>query len=607
VDKDGLAAPQSTEELEQRIRNVLQEHNVPGAGVVLVTKKDVLWVVGIGEADRGTGTAVTPETRFRVGSVSKSFVSLAVLKLQEQGKLRLEDKLADVAPDVAFSNPWEDAEPLRLVHLLEHTAGLDDLQLCEFAMNEPAISLRDALAFHPQSRKLSWKPGRYFSYSNVGPSMAARAVEQATGQRFEEFVAEQFFAPLHMESASFFLPENIERTLAKGYGNNGKTEIPFSHIIMRPSGSVSATPRDVGRLVQLLLNRGTCSSGRLLRQESVERMEAPATTLAARHGLRTGYGLGNYTTAENGFLFHGHDGGIDGFLSGYAYAPEYGVGYFFAINAANYAAHQDIGKAIRGYLTSDQDPSETPVAAILSPDRQNEFIGYYEPITTFWERAHFLVRLLGVQRISASNGRLQVSGLVDGAKELIPVSTATFRAPDEPIASTVILEDGEGGHVLQGLGAPFPNSYLRVHALQVWAERGTAVFCLGLMLSAVFFALTWVPRWWFRRLHSVRGLSVRVLPLLAVLWLIGAFALLATTSGPPLLFERFGRLTPWSVGLCVLLWLFPFTAVVGLVQASRGPWLGVRRAVWLHALLVSAANTLVAAYLAYWGLGVRED
>jgi CubicO group peptidase (beta-lactamase class C family) len=603
--KEEKPAPGTTEELEQRIRDVLQEHKVPGAGVVLVTKDEIRWVAGIGEADRAAGKAVTPATRFRVGSITKSFVSLAVLKLQDRGRLRLEDRLADVAPDVAFANPWEDTEPLRLVHLLEHTAGLDDLQLCEYAVNDPSISLRDALAFHPQSRTLRWKPGRHFSYSNVGPAMAARAVEEAAGQRFEDFVAKEFFVPLKMESASFFLPEEAVRDLAKSYQSDGKTEVPFAHIMVRPSGSVSATPRDVGRLVQMLLNRGACPAGRLLRSDSVERMETPATTLAARHGVRAGYGLGNFTTAQKGFLFHGHDGGIDGFLSSYAYTPEHGVGYFFAINAANPQAFGDIAKLVRGYLTRDLDKKELRLTTV-PPERLQALAGYYQPITPRMELTRFLDRLLGVIRVSAGDDRLRVAGLSGKTKDLLPVSDDTFRGDDEPIATAAFVEDGEGGRVLQGRGDAVRSNYRPVLAWQVWSEGGTAVVCLGLMLSAVLFALVWVPRWTLRRLRGVKGLSVRALPLLAVLWLVGAFALLAVSGEPPLPFERFGRLTPWSVGLCALLWLFALTAVVGLMQAMRGRRLGVRRAVWLHSLLVSVANVLVAAYLAFWGLiGLR--
>src|SRR5206468_3394427 len=85
--KDEPPIPRTTEQLHQAIAQVLQETQTPGAGVVLASKAQVLWTAGIGLADRAAGRAVTPQTRFRAGSISKSFVALAVLKLQEEGKL----------------------------------------------------------------------------------------------------------------------------------------------------------------------------------------------------------------------------------------------------------------------------------------------------------------------------------------------------------------------------------------------------------------------------------------------------------------------------------------------------------------------------------------
>lgn len=78
-----------------------------GAGVALVSRDEVLWLEGIGRVDLATGRKVTPDTLFRIGSISKSFVGLAVLMLQEQGKLDLNDKLSDLAPEIEFENRWE--------------------------------------------------------------------------------------------------------------------------------------------------------------------------------------------------------------------------------------------------------------------------------------------------------------------------------------------------------------------------------------------------------------------------------------------------------------------------------------------------------------------
>lgn len=127
--------PKTTAELEQAIRKVLAETKTPGAGVSIVSRDGVLWTAGIGKADVVRGRDVTPDTLFRIGSVSKSFVSLSVLKLEQEGKLHLTDTAHSLAPEIEFRNPWEATDPVRIVNLLEHTAGFDDLHLREYASN----------------------------------------------------------------------------------------------------------------------------------------------------------------------------------------------------------------------------------------------------------------------------------------------------------------------------------------------------------------------------------------------------------------------------------------------------------------------------------------
>src|SRR5436190_23929599 len=153
------SAPESIPELQAAIEAVLRETKTPGAAIAIVSRDKVQWVAGIGKADVAANKPVTAETLFRIGSISKSFAALAALKLQEEGKLKLTDTVRRWAPDVAFTNPWEATNPVRLVHLMEHTSGFDDLHLREYALNDPTpMSLKDALAYGAASRVCRWPP-----------------------------------------------------------------------------------------------------------------------------------------------------------------------------------------------------------------------------------------------------------------------------------------------------------------------------------------------------------------------------------------------------------------------------------------------------------------
>ena len=124
--------PASIDELKSAVSAILKKYNVPGVGIALVTKDAVVWTGGVGKADLATNRDVTGDTMFRVGSITKGFVALSALQLAEHGKLSLDEKVADVAPEIPVVNPWDATNPVTLAQLLEHTAGFDDFSLAEF-------------------------------------------------------------------------------------------------------------------------------------------------------------------------------------------------------------------------------------------------------------------------------------------------------------------------------------------------------------------------------------------------------------------------------------------------------------------------------------------
>jgi len=164
--------PKTLDELKVAIEKIRTETHTPAVGIALVNDKGPLWVASLGEANSEKHIKADEDTMYRIGSVSKMFVALAVQKLVEEGKLHLNDKVRNLVPDVAFNNPWEDMHPILLVHLLEHTTGWDDMHLAEYAHNQSTpINLKEALEFHPDSRTSRWIPGTRHAYCNTGPAV----------------------------------------------------------------------------------------------------------------------------------------------------------------------------------------------------------------------------------------------------------------------------------------------------------------------------------------------------------------------------------------------------------------------------------------------------
>jgi CubicO group peptidase (beta-lactamase class C family) len=419
------------------------EHGVPGAVAVLLDREGIRWAAGFGVADRDTGRAMTPDTPTRFGSITKTFTAAAMLRLQETNLLSLDDALDRHLAHPPVYNPWRDTHPVTLAQLLEHTAGLQDWTRAEFDLNDPRpLTLEQGLAFLPGSRTLRWKPGLHAVYSNSGYGIAGLVIERRSGESFETFVARELFAPLRMQGAAFLPDDKLLHKLARGYDSDGRTAIPYWHLIQRPAGALNATPRELAALVRMLLNRGTLDGVQVLSVASVERLETPATSAAAREGLRFGYGLGNYAHTRNGFVFRGHGGDADGYLSHYAYCEELGLGYLLTINAAIPRALRAMRREVEGMLTRARAAGPPPAPMFIERRALERLTGRYELAAWRfpWQTAEELER--EAINIRLDRGGFLVTENAGGERQaLIPVTGTQFRRGREHVATSAFVED----------------------------------------------------------------------------------------------------------------------------------------------------------------------
>ncbi len=593
------APPKTLEELQKTVKATLDKYHVPGAGVALVAKDHIIWCGGVGKADLAVNRAVTCDTEFRVGSISKTFVALALLRLQQEGKIKLSSRLADVAPEVAYKNPWEATHPIRIINLLEHTTGFDDMTPSEvYNLRDPNDTpLLNVFQEHPGPQEARWPPSTRMSYSNPGYGIAGYLIEKVTERPYDEYIQQTILAPLGMARADFRLTPANKPFLAQGYHGDPPKPSLYANIYLRPAGDLKASPGELARLVQMFLNRGRIGDQQLLPEEMIARMEVPETTLAARAGLRAGYGLAVYADLSGPVVMYGHSGGIEGFLSDYRYIPEEGVGYVVLINNLSGSALREIAKQAREYLLSNiQKPS--PPAIQLTPSDLEKFTGYYEALNPRNQMLAFLNVLLGGKIIFADGGKLYQRGLLETRDLLVPVAANQFPLEKEPMASTIFFS-AENGTPATANASGF---YGEKSSL-AWAylRLGLIFVALALMASSILFAVIWILRKLLGRMRGVSHFSVRLVPLLAVLSLVLALACFNSVPG-----AQVGQVNLWTVGVFLGTLLFALFSLWGLVLALRAPADQVHRGVRIHSLLVSLACCGLTAYLAYWHLiGLR--
>jgi CubicO group peptidase (beta-lactamase class C family) len=597
--KEELPHPKTLPELQQAMKSVLDKEHVPGAGVALVANGQLLWCGGIGKADLAANREMTCDTEFRVGGISKTFVALALLKLQEEGKINLYARLQDAAPEIPFKNRWEATNPLRIVNLLEHTAGFDDMEPSE------VYNFRDRYDFpllevfkhfrEPQTAR--WPPGARMSYSNPGNAVAGYLIEKVSRVPFDQYIRDNFLRPMGMENADYPFTDTIRALLATAYESNPPKTSGYPFIYLRPAGDLKASPGELSKLVQFLLRRGRSGNGQLLSSESIFRMETPETTLAAKNGLRLGYGLCIYTSVDGGVVTHGHDGGIDGFISSYRYMPEQNWGYVVLLNSDNSQhALESLDRLAIDFLSKNFPKPQQPAVALPAKSLKI-FTGYYAPRAPRSQLFAFIDDLTGGTRIRMINGKLTRSGLFGRPEPLLYVGKNLFRGEKEPEGTTVFFLTQTGNWAVTGGGLDgIPYSERSSLAL-LFLRISLLSLCLFVMLTSLPYALAWLFLKLIGAMKDVRHLSVRVVPL---------FATLAFLIVPPCLKQlggaQIGTLNFWTVGIFLGTFFFPMLSILGLVLVLRVPKDEIHRAVRIHSLLVSSACCVLTGFLWSWHL-----
>ncbi|MBV9992056.1 MAG: beta-lactamase family protein [Alphaproteobacteria bacterium] len=582
---DAAAKPAaSLEELTGRLVKIFEAGKVPGAQLAVVEHGKVVLLKSYGVADTARKTPVTDDTVFRAGSISKTVTSIAVMTLVEQKKLDLNGRLAELAPEVHFVNPWEKTDPVRLVHLLEHTTGWPDVSTRVLAQEGKGWSTLKGVQFTMDEFTSRWAPGRFAVYNNAGPAVAGVILEQASGQAFGDYVNAHVLRPMGMPTADFDLTADLAKRIAKSYAPDG-SETPFQDIVLPPAGSLNVNARELVQLVRFYLGRGTIDGKQILSPASVDRLERSESNLASKDGFTQGYALGNAPFPEAGIGFRGHNGEIDSFTAVFGYRADCGCGYVLMANGGegvNFGAPAAL--EIEHYLTRGMTMTPPPAVAVPDAELQN-YAGIYRVVTPPGNLLKPLIDVAGFQQIAAGPGKLVVSG-----NDFVPTARHIFRRTDRDRASIAFAQEDGEVYKLTAFNASVKEPLWRV--VVVFAVLGA--IALGAVFGAVM-TIPWLVGGFRGRLTERGGWMVRFAPLLSILCLVAALGMtmyVVLGSGTSAL-RLLAEVGPYSVTIFVLTLLYPLLAALGL-------WLALTRKapaiVRLYAAITCAGMLAFSAY-----------
>ena len=423
--------PPATElaaQLDDYLSGLVKQNRFSGA-VLVARDGRVLLTKGYGFANLELEVPNTPQTRFRLGSLTKQFTAAAVMLLQEQGKLSVQDAVCKYVENCPAA--WQ---PVTIHHLLTHTSGIPNLTAFPDYQKTMALpaTLPETLARF-RDKPLEFVPGERFNYSNSGYILLGYVVEKVSGKSYADFMRENVFAPLGMNDTGVEVPGALIKRRASGYrfGPAGFVNAPYMDMnIPHGAGALYSTVEDLYRWDQGLYG------GKLLSQKSLAAM---LTVVKEFYG----YGIGVDTQFKLQRV--GHSGGINGFNTYMARFPAEHALFIVLSNLENSTPTPQIETRLARLALADK--IVLPAAAKVDAQTLTRYAGRYE-----------LDPKLGnvVFDVTAENGELRVKPSYSDRHRFVPVSETEFYDYDDGGDARFIFQRDEKGEVtgvtIRGVG-----------------------------------------------------------------------------------------------------------------------------------------------------------
>lgn len=513
-----------------------------------------------GFSDAETSLAFSANTRFHVGSVTKSLLATGILRLVSTGKLELDQPAEQYLPDLPFSNPWKTTDPVTVRHLLDHTSGLDDARLWQMFSSrvKPDTPLIEAFQSSTEILNIRSRPGSRFSYSNMGYGLLGLMIETVSGERYESFLDRELLKPLGMLDSTFAFTTQVgahaDPALAWGHVDDGG-RYPAAPIMLRPAGQFTTTTADWMRFAEFLMGDGSINGQSFIPQELMSTRGHASTTMAWLAGLEVGYALGLSKLDRYGAIGLCHLGNIVGFNAMMCVYPNSSQAFVISINTDSETAdYKRIYQIVASSLSFPDLPEpESALPAVDASDWQGLFILQPNRFQSF----RYLDMLFGFARLEWSDGTLIFDPFQGKTRQLRPTGSYLLSANDRRGNSHVLIR-GDNGSPLLGDGY---RTYARVNPSIIYGLW----FSLGLGLAGmVWLALNGGLALFSKGLSGF--LTAPGVALLGILGLLAPIPLFFTQS-----FMSLGDKTPASVLLATATVMLPVSMLVAHGLIVRNP------------------------------------
>lgn len=542
--------PTTSEQLRARMEVIMNEAKVPGVSYAVFDAEGIRFAQVLGQAEVASGSALTEHTRLRIGSVSKVFTALLTLRAIEQGRFSLDSPVQELLPEARLVNPYAESAPVRIVHLLEHTAGIDDMSLHAIFRDREALDPMLLTLQHDESAlTVRWPPGTRRSYSNVGYSVLAALLEKVYQRDFEYLMQQQVLTPLGLRETVLTNAAAMQLEHAMGHSGDAMSATGLPPIWHRAAGSVWSTAHDLAQLGRFLLTDGQSHPG-VLKPETVRDMRRVHTTDAARAGLGWGYGLGVFQAPTQGQHLYGHNGAIDGFCANLFFNLERGVGYAEIHNSDNTMVRPS--RPLAGYLAGLPVTAPKPALQVQTPaaEMARAINGWYRTSNTRNELMRGVDWLIGAWQAEIVGEELLLKPLLGEPLRLRYAGNDQWFDPIYGQVDTILLRSADGSIAAIDTDG---THLARTTPLAVFAPVVVLVLGLLALVSAPFGRRRALQNPWLRRMN-LAALAAFALIIAGLASIEGMKTVATVSLGPVLVFAGTLLLPLLSIVALMICW-----------------------------------------------------
>jgi len=355
---------------------------IPGITAIVVEDQQVLWKAGFGLSNIEEDIKADPSTLFSICSISKLFTSIAIMKLYEQGKLRLDDQVGDILPFYDLTQKYEDSSPITIRTLLTHSSGLPrEADYPYWTGPDFPFPTKDQIVSRLEEQETLYPSSTYFQYSNLGLTLLGEIIEEVSGLSFDDYITQNILVPLDLNDTRTELPESLYGDqLSIGYssikrsGDRDKVNF-FQANGIKAAAGFSSSVEDLAKFASWQFRLYDTSAIEIIKPSTLKYMHKV-------HWIdpdwETTWGLGfKVRKGKEDEIEVGHGGSCPGYRSGISIYPNNKRAYVVMINASGTNPQKYIDGII-DIMSKIEDPEDDDSSKEISKNFDfKDFVGSY--------------------------------------------------------------------------------------------------------------------------------------------------------------------------------------------------------------------------------------